>query len=92
MNNKELTSELANRLGKTQKEITQLIEASVSVMREEFAKGNVISFQGFGTFEISKKEERIVVNPSSQKRMLIPPKLVLVFKPGTTFKDKLKEK
>ena len=91
MNNKELTSELANRLGKSQKEIAQLLEATVLTMKDEFLKGNSISFQGFGTFEIKKKEERIVVNPATQKRMVVPPKLALNFKPSSVLKEKLKE-
>ena len=41
--------------------------------------------------EVKKKAERISVNPSNGKRYLVPPKLVPVFKPGTTVKNKLKE-
>jgi len=92
MNNKELTSELANRLGKSQKDVAQLLEAAVLTMKEEFSKANSISFQGFGVFEIKKKEERIAVNPATQKRMVIPPKLVLNFKPSSVLKEKLKDK
>ena len=39
----------------------------------------------------SKKAERISVNPANGKRYLVPPKLVPVFKPGTTVKNRLKE-
>ena len=46
---------------------------------------------GFGQVEVKKKAERISVNPSNGKRYLVPPKLVPVFKPGTTVKNKLKE-
>ena len=91
MNNKELTSELAKRLGKSPKDIAQLLEAAALTMKEEFSKGNSVSFQGFGTFEIKKKEERLVVNPATQKRMVVPPKLVLNFKPSAILKDKLKD-
>ena len=92
MNNKELTSELAKRLEKSQKDVSQLLEAAALTMKEEFSKGNSISFQGFGVFEIKKKEERIAVNPATQKRMVVPPKLVLNFKPSSILKEKLKEK
>ncbi|MBF1080992.1 MAG: HU family DNA-binding protein, partial [Prevotellaceae bacterium] len=44
----------------------------------------------FGTFEVKKRLERIVVNPSTQQRMLVPPKLVLSFKPVTAIKENLK--
>ena len=49
-----------------------------------------INIQGFGTFETRKKAERISVNPANGKRYLVPPKQVVVFKPGMTIKTKLK--
>ena len=41
-------------------------------------------------FETKKKMERIMVNPASGQRMLVPPKLVLNFKRNQTLKEKLK--
>ncbi|EXY65380.1 HU family DNA-binding protein, partial [Bacteroides fragilis] len=46
---------------------------------------------GFGTFEVKKKAERIVINPVTKLRLLVPPKLVLAFKPSPILKDKFKE-
>ena len=53
-------------------------------------EGKTIAIQGFGTFEVKKKMERISVNPTTQQRMLIPPKLVLSYKPSTNLKEKFK--
>ena len=63
----------------------------LSDMTQELQEGNVVTIQGFGTFEVKKKAERISVNPANGKRYLVPPKLVPVFKPGTTVKNRLKE-
>lgn len=62
----------------------------LSVMTQELQEGKIIAIQGFGTFEVKKKMERISVNPSTQQRMLIPPKLVLTYKPSITLKEKFK--
>ena len=91
MNNKEFTSELAERLGSTIKDTSELIGSLLSDMIQELEEGNVIAVQGFGSFEVKKKAERISVNPANGKRYLVPPKLVPVFKPGTTVKNRLKE-
>ena len=91
MNNKEFTSELAERLGYTIKDTAELIGSLLSDMVQELEEGNVIAIQGFGSFEVKKKAERISVNPANGKRYLVPPKLVPVFKPGTTVKNRLKE-
>ena len=62
----------------------------LSSMTQELEEGNVIAIQGFGSFEVKKKAERISVNPTTKQRMLVPPKLVLTYKPSTLLKDKFK--
>ena len=90
MNNKEFTSELAERLGYTIKDTAELIGSLLSDMTQELEEGNVIAVQGFGSFEVKKKAERISINPASKQRMLVPPKLVLSYRPSNTLKDKFK--
>ncbi|GAE84358.1 HU family DNA-binding protein [Bacteroides reticulotermitis] len=90
MNNKEFTSELSNRLGYTIKDTSELINSLLSSMTQELEEGNIITIQGFGSFEVKKKIERISINPTSKQRMLIPPKLVPTYRPSNTLKDKFK--
>lgn len=90
MNNKEFTFELAERLGYTIKDTSELMNSLLSSMTQELEEGNVIAIQGFGSFEVKKKAERISINPASKQRMLVPPKLVLSYRPSNTLKDKFK--
>ena len=90
MNNKEFTSELAERLGYTIKDTSELMNSSLSSMTQELEEGNVIAIQGSGSLEVKKKAERISINPASKQRMLVPPKLVLSYRPSNTLKDKFK--
>ena len=90
MNNKEFTSELAERLGYTIKDTSELMGSLLSSMTQALEEGNVIAVQGFGSFEVKKKAERISINPASKQRMLVPPKLVLSYRPSNTLKDKFK--
>ena len=90
MNHKEFTSELAERLGYTIKDTSELMNSLLSSMTQELEEGNVIAIQGFGSFEVKKKAERISINPASKQRMLVPPKLVLSYRPSNTLKDKFK--
>ena len=52
MNNKEFTSELADRLGYTIKDTSELISSLLSDMTQELEDGNAIAIQGFGSFEV----------------------------------------
>lgn len=90
MNNKEFVSELSQKLGISAKETSDHIESLVSGMIEQLQNGNSISVQGFGSLDIKKKAERISVNPTTKKRMLIPPKLVLAYRPSNILKEKFK--
>lgn len=90
MNNKEFITELAARTGYSIKETTELVKDVFDGMMSEWQSGNLVTIQGFGTFEVKKKLERISVNPTTQQRMLVPPKLVLTYKPSTVLKEKFK--
>lgn len=55
MNNKEFTSELAERLGYTIKDTSELINSLLASMTQELEEGNMIAVQGFGSFEVKKR-------------------------------------
>ena len=90
MNSKEFISELSRRFVYTNKDTTQLVSSVINIMTQQLQDGNTVAIQGFGTFEVRKKLERISINPATQQRMLIPPKLVLTYKPSAILKEKFK--
>ena len=90
MNNKEFIAELSERMGYSAKDTQRLVNEIVNAMGDAFQEDNAVLVPNFGIFEAKKKPERIIVNPATQQRMLVPPKLVLNFKPNQTWKDKLK--
>lgn len=90
MNNKEFASELSSRLGYTTKDTLELIMSALADMTQQLQEGNIVTIQGFGSFEVKKKAERISINPITKQRMLIPPKLVLTYRASGVLKDKFK--
>ena len=91
MNNKEFIKELSTRTRFTQNGAQKLVRTIISFMGNCFEEGETVTLQGFGTFEVKKRQERTMVNPSSGKTMLVPPKLVLNFRPTSTIKEILKQ-
>ena len=67
-----------------------MVSSLLSIMTQELQDGNTVAIQGFGTFEVKKKMERVSVNPVTQQRLLIPPKHVLTYKPSIALKEKFK--
>ncbi len=90
MNNKEFQTEVAKRLGMSQKQTAELIKGYVDTLVQQFDENDELPFLSMGNFEVKQKEQRIIVNPSTKKRMLVPPKLTLNFKPSAGLKNKYK--
>ena len=90
MNNKDFITELAQRTGYSTDEAQQFVNSVVEAMGDHFQDDNSVLIPNFGTFEVKKKLERIMVNPSTGQRMLVPPKLVLTFKPNVSWKERVK--
>lgn len=88
MNNKEFINELSKQTNQSAGVTTKLVNDMIKVMEEHFQQNDTITLSSFGTFEVKKKMERISVNPTTGKRYLIPPKLVLSFKQSNVLKDK----
>ena len=89
MNSKEFINALATRLQENPKTVKQHVEALVDALANMLDEGATLNVQGFGTYEVKKKKERIIVHPMSKQRQLVPPKLVIAFKPSPTLKDKV---
>lgn len=91
MNNKEFIAELATRNGMKSVEAERLVNTLISAMCDTFIEGDAVQLSGFGTFEVRKKMERVIVNPKTAQRMLVPPKLTVVFKPVSSTKERVKK-
>ena len=92
MNNKEFISALCSKTGYSSKEAALMVKDAISVITAELTEENSVGITGFGTFEVKKKLERVLVNPATKQRMLVPPKMVVSFKPNTGMKDKVNGK
>lgn len=90
MNSKEFLAVLANRCGLSTEETSENIASLIEAMTERLCEGDTVSVQGFGTFDVKKKNERVIVNPVSRQKMLVPPKLTLNFKPSINLKERFK--
>lgn len=91
MNNKEYISELSHRCGYSLDDTQKLIRSVIESMALQFDDGNNVQVEDFGTFEIKKRMERIIVNPSTGQKMMVPPKIVIGFKPIFLVKNNTKE-
>ena len=90
MNNKDFVARLAADTNSDAKTVQKLVNDALEELFCIFDEGNDLMIHGFGIFELKKRKERIIVNPVTMKRMLVPPRLSLSFKLSDTVKSKLK--
>ncbi|MBR3858905.1 MAG: HU family DNA-binding protein [Bacteroidaceae bacterium] len=87
MNNKEFIAELSRQTNQPIGAATKLVGDTLRILEEHFQQDDVVCISSFGNFEVKKKMERVSVNPTTGKRYLIPPKLVLAFKQSNVLKE-----
>lgn len=90
MNNKDFIAELSRKSGFKIEDTQNMVRTSVYNIIDRLTDGDSVSISGLGTFEVKKRMERIITNPGTGQKMLVPPKLVTNFKPVTALKEKVK--
>ena len=90
MDYKTFLDTLSQRVNAGKEETSEMVAALCHVMTEAALAGDIVTFPGFGSFESRKRIERIALHPSTGKRMLIPPKNTLTFRPSTLLKQKVR--
>ncbi len=91
MNNKDFISRLSEITDMPATETQHVVDTIISAMGRQFENGDVVQIPSFGQFEVKKHKERVMVNPTTGKRMLVPPKLVLGFKPSSSIRIHFKK-
>lgn len=90
MDQKTLSERLSAQLELPASDIAKLNAALVDVLADTCGELGSVALPGFGVFEGRKRTERVTVHPSSGKRLLIPPKIQISFRPSALLKQKIK--
>ena len=90
MDNKRFVDVLSERTALDKEQVSKMINHLCDIISETVSEEDCVVVPSFGTFETKKKLERVVVNPSTGKKILVPPRLTLGFKPSTALKNEIK--
>ncbi|MDE7116625.1 MAG: HU family DNA-binding protein [Muribaculaceae bacterium] len=90
MDNRTFIDKIAERTGRTREEISDLTESLRVIVAEAIKDGDIVAIPSVGTFETKLRGDRITIHPASGKKMLIPPKLTINFKPSSLLKQKIR--
>lgn len=90
MDTKALTDILSKSLSLSKQQVLEMCEAMTASIQRHATEMDSVSVPGFGSFEPQKRMERVMAVPSTGKRLLIPPKIILTFKPSGVLKSRLR--
>ena len=90
MNKAELIEAMAKDTKLPKTTCKDALESFIKAVEGTLKKGKSVVLTGFGTFTSIKRQERMGINPATQKKMKIPAKRVPKFKAGKKLKDLVK--
>lgn len=89
MNKAELVSIVAETANVTKKDAEAVVNAALSTIGQELAKGGKVQLLGFGTFEARPRKAREGINPRTMEQIKIPASKVPAFKAGKALKEQI---
>jgi nucleoid DNA-binding protein len=89
MNKKELVKKVVVHLDKmyTQKEVTEVLNATFKTIIEQVASGDKVNLVNFGSFYSKNRSEKVGTDPRTHERIVIPEKVTPKFNPSGLFSE-----
>jgi len=79
----EITKSIAKRSGLTQKKAAEVLEATLTSIRESLEQGQEVRLVNFGSFKVRRSAARQGVNPRDRnQKITVPAKERVRFSPG----------
>ena len=89
MNKSQLLQHLAEKTGKSKKEITELLEVLVETAYSEAKKNGEFTIPGLGKLQKKARAARMGRNPATGEQISIPAKTVVKFRIAKAAKDSI---
>lgn len=87
---KDIVLKIASETGIKQIDVKRVVQASLDKITEFLAQGQTVELRNFGIFKIKSRRGRLGRNPRTGQEVPVPPKKVVVFKPGLIMKRDVK--
>jgi DNA-binding protein HU-beta len=89
MTKSETLTALAEKLGKSRKEVSEMLDAVVNLAYEEAKKSGEFTIPGLGKLLKKHREARMGRNPATGEQIKIPAKTVVKFRVAKAAKDSI---
>jgi nucleoid DNA-binding protein len=87
----DLVESIATETGVSKTHTGLIVDGMLDAVCRALSEGRHIEIRGFGTFKVRERRARRARNPRSGTEVLVPAKLVPVFKPSKELKAQVLE-
>jgi DNA-binding protein HU-beta len=87
MNKAKLVEQMAKTSKLPKASCKKALEAFIKSVGLTLKTGKSVVLTGFGTFTTMKRKSRVGINPATKKKMTIPEKRVVKFRPGKALRE-----
>lgn len=86
MTKADLVDEISSQTGISKNHTALIVDHLLDSLCHALSEGKHLEIRGFGTFKVRERRARRARNPRSGSEVLVPAKLVPVFKPSKELK------
>ncbi|MBU1997996.1 MAG: HU family DNA-binding protein [Candidatus Omnitrophota bacterium] len=90
MTKKDIVLRISDETTLKQSDVKRIVQKTFDYMIEALIRGEKIELRNFGVFRIKQRKSRTGRNPRTGEIIPVPPRKVVVFKPGLEMKKKIK--
>ena len=90
MTKKDIILKVSDETNLKQIDVKKVIQKTLDCITEALIRGEKIELRNFGVFKIKQRKSRTGRNPRTGQVVPVPPRKVVVFKPGLEMKKKVK--
>jgi nucleoid DNA-binding protein len=89
MTKKDIVLKVSDATNIKQTDVKRVVQKAFDVIIEALTRGEKIELRNFGVFKIKQRKSRTGRNPRTGQVVPVPPRKVVVFKPGLEMKKKV---
>ena len=90
MTKKDIVLKITDMTGIKQVDVKTIVQKTFDVIVDSLIRNEKVELRNFGVFKIKERKARIGRNPRTCESVHVPPRKVVVFKPGLEMKQKIK--
>ncbi len=90
MTKKDIVLRITDMTGIKQVDVKKIVQKTFDVIIESLVRSEKVELRNFGVYKIKERKARFGRNPRTGESVPVPPRKVVVFKPGLEMKTKIR--